>query len=679
MQIRLVKTIFYKELRDVLRDRRTLFMMIVLPILLYPLLILGFGSFAASQAMKLAKKQTKVAVIGMHAGGTLTVMLDSLSGMSIVDTANWRSRIIDGTLDAAVIIPSGFIDSLAEGRTLEIGLYHNSSREVSGHVRDRIERTATIFRDQIVARRLTALGADTSVLRPFRVHSENLATQEQRQGDLLGKMLGYLVIMMMIMGAFYAALDLTAGEKERGTLETLLVSPASRADIVLGKFLTVAVISVVTAFLNLLSMGGTFAYGMALLGRVTSKALPAMAISPVSLLLSLLLILPLVVLFSSVCIAVAVNARNYKEGQSLLTPVYLAAIMPAMISLVPGTEMTPLMALVPIANVSLLIKEFLMGNYLWLQMFIAFASTSVLAAAALWWATEQFKNEAVLFRHAEDLRWSPLQWLRKLRVVRQGLNLSFPSPASGLIVLTAAIILMLTVATPSGNRSIELTILLGQFAIVLPPLLTLQRGKYDIRQALKLTLPRFAAWPATVVLMIGGWLLAVELASLQNLLTPFPEEFVRKFEQFFADLNRLPLGRSLLLVAVLPGVCEEILFRGFLLQSFLPKLGKTGSVIAVGLAFGLMHMDVYKFFSAAFLGILLGIIVLRTGSLFPAILAHMLNNSFSFLVQKYQDYLPGVAWLDEKAAVLLPWHIVLIAAGFVAAGLFWLKRIETEG
>jgi sodium transport system permease protein len=404
MQLTLVNTIFRKELKDILRDRRTLFMMIVLPIILYPALIIGFAQIAAVQVAKIAAKNSRVVIIGREHSAELAAMLDTLSGITISDTAHWRERIIASDLEAALVIPDGFADSVSRMRRLPIAVYYNSSKEISLKARGQFVDVLDAYRSHVIEQRLQSLSTDTSLLHPFVLKSENLATQQQRQGDILGRILGYMLIVMAVGGAFYPALDLTAGEKERGTMETLLVSPASRADIVYGKFFAVITIALITTILNVLSLGLTMVYLVSIVGSMAE--MPAIAISPVSLLMTLLLLIPLTVIFSAVCMAVAVCARNYKEGQNLLMPVYFVAFMPAMIAAVPGVEISPLLALVPVTNVALLIREYLMGSYPLLMSLIAFGSTSLLAAAALWWATYQFKQEAVLFRHAEDLKWS---------------------------------------------------------------------------------------------------------------------------------------------------------------------------------------------------------------------------------------------------------------------------------
>ncbi len=671
MRWSLVKTIFLKELRDILRDRRTLFVMVVLPILLYPLLMIGFTQVAALQVSKLEQKKSRIVVLGEQNTRSLTALLDSLPTMLREDTVEWRGRLARSEIEAAVEFSPGFADSVASRRAAQVKVYFNSSKEASEQAKKRLEQTFAQHHQQIVASRLEALSADTTLLRAYSISDENVATQEQQQGAFIGRLLGYIIIIMTLMGAFYPAIDLTAGEKERGTLETLLVSPASRSEIVFGKFLTVAVISLITASLNVLSIGVSMAY---IFGKVGGGAMGALSVNPLSLALTYLLILPLAVAFAAVCLAIAVSARTYKEGQSLLTPLYTVIILPAMVSLLPGTEISPTLAAIPIVNVSLLIKEYMMGHYLWTETAIAFGSTSLLAALALSWATSQFKQESVIFRHAEDVRWSPFRSRR--RIARPS---AYPTPGSALVLVMVQIILLFQMNMSAAAWGLPKLLLVTELVIILlPPLWILYRGRYDMTKVLRLRRPRPSAWPATLLLIIGGWVISLELATLQHHFFPFPAELLEQFAELFKSLDNLPMISSIFLIAILPGVCEELLCRGFLVSAFRPRFGNAGAIVLAALLFGLLHMNPYRLLPTVFLGLLLGIIAIYTGSIFPAMFAHATSNTLSFLGEKYQDWITAHLLPRFTETEFLPWPLVLLGLVLVAAGVFWLKRSYSE-
>ncbi len=272
MQLKLVKTIYRKELRDILRDRRTLFVMVVLPLLTYPLLIIGFMQLMTLQIGRLAQKPLRLALIGQEHSGKLGEALASAAR----GEAGRHARLADedrhlGPRRRRDLFRGlrGF--AVAAGKMPGVQVYYNSSEKISERARNVSTACWTVSRAGCVEERLLALKADTTLLHPFAVQDENLATDQQQQGDLMGSLLGYLLISMMLMGAFYPAIDLTAGEKERGTMETLLVSPASRADIVYGKFLTVMTIALMTALLNLLSLGGSLYFMLRMVGNLATR------------------------------------------------------------------------------------------------------------------------------------------------------------------------------------------------------------------------------------------------------------------------------------------------------------------------------------------------------------------------------------------------------------------------
>ena len=198
-------------------------------------------------------------------------------------------------------------------------------------------------------------------------------------------------------GAMYPAIDLTAGEKERGTMETILSSPVSRLDLVLGKFLLVFSASLTTAILSVTSMGISFAY----MGRsVTTNSGNHldMHLGLTSVIAVFLMGLPLSILFSAALMTIALFAKTYKEAQSYLTPMTFLVVIPAVAAVMPGVELTPKLALIPILNTSLICKEIITGTYHWGPIAIIFASTCVYAAAAIFIAVKTFQRESVLFR-----------------------------------------------------------------------------------------------------------------------------------------------------------------------------------------------------------------------------------------------------------------------------------------
>ena len=250
-----------------------------------------------------------------------------------------------------------------------------------------------------MSNRLVSRNLEPSLITPFEIEQSNVAPPQKVSGNLIGALIPYIIILMSLTGAMYPAMDLTAGEKERGTIETLLCSPASRGGIVLGKFLMVLTAAVATTILSLSSMGGSFLFASRLIARAGEGAakLPLTVDLP-SLLMVFVMMFPVAIMFAALLLALALFARSFKEAQSYVSPLMIVVIVPAVASMVPGVELDALLSLVPVLNVSLVSKEILSGTLHWGHISLIFLSSSVYAAAALGFAIWQFQRESVLFR-----------------------------------------------------------------------------------------------------------------------------------------------------------------------------------------------------------------------------------------------------------------------------------------
>jgi sodium transport system permease protein len=265
-----------------------------------------------------------------------------------------------------------------------------------------VEKALKKYGDDIVKERLEARNLAVSVLNPFEIKQENVAPAEKVGGAAIGGFLGYFVIVLCLQGAMYPAIDLTAGEKERGTMETILSSPISRVHLVLGKFFLVLTAALVTAALSVISMGLSFWASQKLhafdSGNGADVASSQLHIGMGAILSVFLMALPLAVMFSAALLTIALFAKSHKEAQSYITPLMFIVIIPAIAAMLPGVELTPKLALIPILNVSLLCKDLIAGTYHWNLIAIIFGSTCVYAAAALFLAVKMFQRESVLFR-----------------------------------------------------------------------------------------------------------------------------------------------------------------------------------------------------------------------------------------------------------------------------------------
>lgn len=403
MNLSAVGVVYRKEFTEWVRDRRTLISTVIVPLLLFPIIMVGFASMATVLVGKAEKETPKIMILG---GQDSPQVLSDLRKIDTLEIApyqgNWKEQISEKQIRAAVEIPPGFQKALEKGDAKTVKIYFYQGELKSSLGADRIEKSLKDYRDAVVKNRLAAKNVSPSVLTPFSIEQQNVAPPEKVSGATVGGFIGYLVVLLCMTGAMYPAIDLTAGEKERGTMETILSSPISRLDLVLGKFFLVLNAALATAALSVFSMGISFSVLSRLNassgnGHGDSAAL-LLQLGPKAVASIFLMALPLAVLFSAVLMTIALFAKSHKEAQSYLTPMTFLVVIPAIASLLPGVDLTPKLALVPILNTSLVCKEIMTGTYHWNSIAVIFASTCIYAAVALFVAVKTFQRESVLFR-----------------------------------------------------------------------------------------------------------------------------------------------------------------------------------------------------------------------------------------------------------------------------------------
>jgi len=404
-----IVTIYRKELRDTLRDRRTLLSMIVIPTLVMPLIIALLGFFSFKVFREARSSTPTVMIVG---GADSPVVIQALAGYDrwrvVSTTADWKQRISDKTVRAAVEIPAGFDLALERGEPAAVRIYNYDGEMRSSFAVNELRRFFEAYREKLITSRLAQHGLPATLVKPFSLQTENVAPPEKVGGNVVGGLIPYLFIVLCFTGAMYPAMDLTAGEKERGTMETILCTPVARVDLVLGKFFMVLTASLGTVVFSLLSMGLTFVIGGLLLAKSASAtgAVSAAAgsvvtlptLDPVGMLGVLGMVLPVAVFFSALLLTISLFAKSFKEAQSYLSPLILVILLPAVFGMLPGVELTPRLALIPILNISLVSKELVSGIWSWGYLALIFGSTCGYAAIALSLAVKMFNREDVIFR-----------------------------------------------------------------------------------------------------------------------------------------------------------------------------------------------------------------------------------------------------------------------------------------
>lgn len=406
-----ILTVYGKELRDMLRDRRTLISMIVIPTIAMPGLFAVVVAISFKVQREVASTPPSVMVLGGEdSPGVRNALLNNPKLKITPPQDNWRQLISDKKLRVAVELPPGLDAALARGESVPIKIYNYDSELRSDRAVRELRGFFSAMSEKIVAARLAERGLLPAAIKPLEVKTENVAPLEKVGGNFIGGIIPYFFLILAFTGAMYPAMDLTAGEKERGTMETLLCSPVGRVDLVLGKFLMILTASLATVAFSLISMGVTLVVGGSIIAerigggnaasaaRAAEKMSAMMTIDPVGMVAVLGMVLPMVVLFAATLFTISLFAKSFKEAQSYVSPLIVVIIMPAMIGMLPGVELNWRLALIPILNVSLASKELVSGVWHWNLLGLIFGSSCLYAGIALALAVRMFKREDVIFR-----------------------------------------------------------------------------------------------------------------------------------------------------------------------------------------------------------------------------------------------------------------------------------------
>jgi sodium transport system permease protein len=585
-----------------------------------------------------------------------------------------------------MMIPRDLPEQLQRENEIDIPIKYNSVYEPSQITYFRLKELLYRWRDGIRDSRLQRDQKTKSYAEPIQVKAEDVATAHEVGSRIWSRLFPFLLVMMSLTGAFYPAVDLCAGEKERGTMETLLISPASRSEIVLGKFLTVMLASVMTAVLNLVSMGLTGIQLAHQLGGMTADPLRrsrSSIMEPPTLQAAfwmVLLLIPLAALFSAVCVALAVLARSMREGQYYMTPLYLICTPLVFLTLMPGVELDLFYSLVPITGVALLLRALILGNYdAALRFFLPVLVPTVLyAGIALRWAIDQFQREDVLFRESEQFSLSA--WLRHLVRDREPIPTGGQATFCFALILASTWFLMLYLAGQDADVAL-LSVIAGQLIILLPPVILAFLFTSAPRRTLRL------AWPATPYLLLAV-ALVVTLNPLVNELRPIVESLFPYSSLIKTALEKVMahapgLGTSILVFALFPAICEEFAFRGFILSGLEHQHRTRSAILLSALMFGFLHVLLslsQQLFNATLLGVVLGLLAVRSRSILPGIVFHFLNNAFA-VSQAQVIHAPWAArivpWIYRNPAEGL-YHGLWIVVSVLLSGLMLFSLLKMK-
>jgi sodium transport system permease protein len=388
--------IFRKELMDTLRDRRTLVTMIVIPVLIFPVILTLFVNVSESFQKEAMDKEFKVGYLAQDEGNevlkSLVLLEEKPSKLTLVPVSDRKelSKVIQSdSLQAGLVFAPDFRTALKNQKTGAVTVLVNETKIGN---RERMTGYLDRVTDWLNAYRLAELNLVPEQITPLQVEFENTASSKETIGKLAGGILPYLFIAFGFIGCMYPAIDLFTGEKERGTIETLLTTPVPRWKILVGKMGVVVLSGLLAASLALF---GLF-LSIEVLDLIQDPQLLEVLhsiLTPTFVVMLYMLLVPLTIFFAGIMIPIAVYAKTFKEAQSIITPLNIVVILPAMVGFFPGIELNVWTAAIPIVNVVLATKELIAGTLAFSLLFISFAVMVALAAIAVFISFKQFDKE----------------------------------------------------------------------------------------------------------------------------------------------------------------------------------------------------------------------------------------------------------------------------------------------
>lgn len=632
MRKKVIFSLYKKEMLDILRDKKTILMMIVIPLILYPLIFAG-SMFLASSMLKAST--SKSYMIGFENLADEQAMVDAFNRFKDEHDYSFiyyrpesgiddeEEQLKQGNIDAYLI------ESVSDNKPYYEIAYlasETDSQTASGMIKDILQD----IQKDATKEKIKELGLEPeAVLKPIDYTYRDLSSKEENAGYVVGMIVPFLLITSILMGALYPAIDATAGEKERGTLETLLTLPVKNLELIVAKFMATSTVAVGAAFLNLISMA-LMGFYMVSAGNMGSSSGIDLASFIPALIVTLLCVFTFAMFASAVCLSACIFARSFKEAQNFTTPVMLVFMVGGMAGMLPQLSLDPVTAMIPVVNIAMLIIEIFKFHFELSQIAVVLLSNLAYTAVAVVIMGRLFSSENILFGDATVS-------LRLLENRSHMKEKQIPGMGDLVLVFAALIIIVLF----GGGL---LVLRFGLWGLVAEQLLIFAVTaayawyiKTDMKVVFHLHRPRITAMIAGILAWAGMYLLVQLLANLVVGLFPdLSQENAQVLTSLWEDS---PMWLMVLSSALMPAVCEEFAFRGFMLGSFEFKFKPAVAVILTGLFFAAFHMSLLQFITIAPLGILLSYIVWKERSIFITMLLHFLNNLTSLLLEQYQEEL----------------------------------------
>ena len=690
MSTKILQTLVKKEMLDVFRDKKTVLMMLVIPIILYPLIFIGIMQLMTFISSSMEEQNYKIVVEAedegrfLHKleefrqdgeetaqGGTRTDREEAepvTEETAEEEEQSYEITIVDADsiTDYETALNEEEIDAYVLGRVkdgrLQYDVYYLSSVNNSSYAAGLVMDVFDALKEDLSRQMIAEEGLDVqAVFEPIAYERQDIASSEQSIGSIMGSILPFMLVVSLLMGTMYPAIDTTAGERERGTLETILTLPVTNRQLIVSKFITVAVIGMVSALLNILSMGAITFYMYKMMDMQADMGSFDLAKFIPAIFVCILTVFAFSLFISAVAMCITSFAKSYKEANNYITPLMLVVMFVGYIGFIPNIELTQTMAMVPVANICLLIKNMLLFKVDYAAIAMVLLSNVAYAVIAIMFLSKIYDSEAILFSDGK----AGLQLFEKRSNLKKG---GVPTVSDVWFVVAVTILLVLYAGSLLQIKYGLAGVFGTQLILLAVPLFLVIYTKRDVKRTYGFAGTKAANYLGGAVLIVGVYM--VNLVMAVGLAGLFPES-AGNVETVFADILSGNVLAVLLVIALAPAVCEEMLFRGVILHSLQAKYRVPSAIAITAVLFGLYHMSLIKFIPTGLLGMVFCIVVWKTGSIYPAMLMHFINNAISVIISCYPEQIEKVLPVLYKNTLSASEVLCLCGAGLVLVGIGW--------
>lgn len=659
-----------KEILDILRDKKTLIIMVAVPILLYPAIIIGMA-LVMSYVMQSQQGRVHTAAYSRQYEEEAALLCDVYErNKEELDIQLKFLSVADKEKSAELF--DAWIDFSQDGQGKHISVEYTSTDQNSDYTENALQKLAGRYREELLAEQLAKRGLTKEFLYPVTYEAKDSVTVSESAGMSMGGSIGMMLVITIMLGAFYPAIDATTGEKERGTLETLLTLPVTNFQMIMSKYIAVSLFACVTAVLSLLSLGGSvmFLLGSALSGSAEEflQFDPLVMAGWVPLLLLVVIVTALLITAFSMCFCVF--AKSFKEANNYITPVMFVVMFASMAAMLPSLQLDYQTALIPIVNVSLLMKQ-VMAQQMNLSLTgITIGINFCYSVLIIWILAKMYDSENVLFHDG----FQSFRLFEKRSEMKEG---TVPGTGDLLLSVVVLFLLVMYLGTAVSIRSPFGGTVVNQLLILTVPLLVVWYMKSDVKTLFSLKTPSLKSVLGGGLFYVGTFLLMLVISF--GLSQIFPES-VQNLEQSFEDILKQPFFLILLVTAVMPAIGEELFFRGFLCGSLRHRHGAFWGILLSSLLFGAFHMSLVKLLPTAMLGACFAYIGYASGSIYIGMFLHFFNNFVSMASMEYPAQMEKLFPFLVKTQLSVGDILIMVFAGGICSilGILFLKTGGTE-